>query len=294
MTATMISLLSSPHFQRAPKPVRAKPRLEGPLEKWRYLLPEIDFLIHATEDHIVFLDGEIDVDWVTTEEYDERGHRDESKFHLILNRVATLETTPCAELPSEMKAQFKRLVAEGLDRGLSHDYDGAQSILNTAADYILARSQETSRCWYLSASAMMTIPFFVVGCLFWIWRDHIELSIGDGPFWLAMSAIAGAAGALLSVIGRTGKLHFGSSSGKLLHYLEGASRIWAGAFSGLFVGLAVRADLVLAALTRTGKAPAIMILAAMASGAGERLANSIIADLDKPKGHGNDEATGSM
>ena len=270
-------------FHRAPRPPRSKPRLDGPLKKWQHVLPELEVLIHATEDFIVFLDTELDVDWETTPEYDAKGHRDNAQFNRVRNHVALLETTPCAELPLGMKEQFKRLVAEGLDRGLEHDYAAAQGILNTASEYILKRSQETSRCWYLTASTMMTLPFIIVGVIFWTTRIPLIDRIGQGPFWLTIAAIAGALGALLSVIGRTGKLQFDCSSGRLLHYLEGASRIWAGALSGLFVGLAVRADLLLTALTRAGRVPAIMILAAMASGAGERLASSIIADLGSTK-----------
>jgi hypothetical protein len=129
----------------------------------------------------------------------------------------------------------------------------------------------------------MTTPFVTLGVVFWIARNFLFGVIGDDAFWLAMATVAGALGSLLSVIGRTGKLQFDCSSGRRMHYLEGASRIWAGALSGLFVGLAVRSDLILTALTRGGKVPAIMILAAMASGAGERLANSIIADLGSAK-----------
>jgi len=256
------------------------------------VLPDLEYLVHATSNYIVFLDLELDVDWETTPEYDKKGHKDETLFNQVRNQVALLESTPCAEIPRHMKEHFKRLVGEGMDRALAHDYPGAQSILHVASEYISERSHETSRCWYLTASTAMTAPFIIAGIVFWIWRAPLIALIGENPFWLALATIAGAVGALLSVIGRTGKLQFDCSSGRWLHYLEGASRVWAGALSGLFVGLAVRSDLILTALTHGGKVPAIMILAAMASGAGERLANSIIADLGSVKSetlkHGTD------
>jgi hypothetical protein len=58
--------------------------------------------------------------------------------------------------------------------------------------------------------------------------------------WLSVAAAAGSCGALLSVIWRSGQLKFDSSAGEILHYLEGASRILAGALSGVLVALAVK------------------------------------------------------
>jgi hypothetical protein len=103
--------------------------------------------------------------------------------------------------------------------------------------------------------------------------------LGDGAFWLLLSSVGGAIGALLSVIQRTGKFTFDCSAGRALHCLEATSRIWAGAISGVLAGLAVRSEVILAVLAHGGRAPAIMMLAAFAAGAGERLATSIIAEV---------------
>jgi hypothetical protein len=103
--------------------------------------------------------------------------------------------------------------------------------------------------------------------------------LGIGMLWLMLSAVAGAMGALLSVIARTGKLQFDCSSGRMLHYLEGASRIWAGALSGIVVALAIRTEMFLAPLARGEKLYAVMMIAAFAAGAVERLATSIISSV---------------
>jgi hypothetical protein len=150
-------------------------------------------------------------------------------------------------------------------------------MLKAAGTYLQARSQETSRFWYFTASFAMTAPFIVVGVAFWLWRGALTRALGPGLFWLVSSATAGSLGALLSVIGRTGKLTLDCSAGRALHYLEGASRIWAGALSGSIVALAVRTEVILAPLSRGEKTPAVMMLAALARGAGERLATSIIS-----------------
>jgi len=249
-------------------------------EKWKHVENEIAYLIIANDRYIVFIDKDTDVDWSLRDDHADASERyDRPEFNTALNRVAALETTPCDEIAPKMKLQFKRLLGEGVARALDQDFKGANEILNSAELYIQARSQETSRYWYLSASAAMTLPFVGVGIALWIARGWLQAELGETAFWVMLSACTGALGALLSVIGRTGKQHFDCSAGKRLHYLEAASRIWAGTISGILVSLAVHAQIFLTALTHNGNMPAIMMLAALASGLSERLATSIIADL---------------
>jgi hypothetical protein len=286
----------------------AKPQFEKSLAKWKGLEPEIEYLIIATEDYIVFLDKDLDVDWQTTDETDRqqlsaaednakelsrsddpkseapesdkyKDPTDKPEFNGALNRVAELETTPSDQIARTMKMHFKRLIGEGLSRALAGDYKGADEIFDAASSYILARSQETSRYWYLSASALATLLFVVIGLFLWIARTSVQAALRMTFFWLVLSGCAGALGALVSVIGRTGKQQFDSSAGRCLHYLEASSRICAGAISGILVGLAVRAGLLLTAVVHNGNLAPVVILAALASGASERFATSIIADL---------------
>lgn len=196
-----------------------------------------------------------------------------------MNDAALLESTPCQGLGLDTRLHFKRLVGEAIARSFKHDYSAARRMLDAARDYIVARSQKTSRLWYLSAAFVMTAPLIVAGLALWLWRDAIERTLGAGFLWTALSAVAGGMGALLSVIARTGKLKFDCSSGRQLHYLEGASRVWAGALSGIIVALAIRTEMFLALLARGDKTHAVMIVAALAAGAVERLATSIISTV---------------
>jgi hypothetical protein len=240
---------------------------------------KVKHLVLSSDRFIVFLDDALDVDWATSKKYDDKGHKDLHEHNVVINEAALLEATPCEGISVAIKTHFKRLIGEAIARSLDDDYIGASQMLRSAEGYILARSQETSRWWYLSASALMTIPFVAAGCIFWWDRSSLIQVLGEGPFWLFLCAVAGSIGALLSVIGRTGKQTFDCSAGRKLHYLEGASRIWAGAISGILVGLAVRSELVLAVLTHGERMPAVMTLAAIAAGSGERLATSIISDI---------------
>lgn len=220
-------------------------------EKWSHV--KYKYLVYATENFIVFIDDDMDRDWETSPEYDAAGHEDDHKRNSIRNDAAMLEATPCDGLREDMRLQFKCLIGEAIARSLDRDYTSAASMLKAAGTYLQARSQETSRFWYLTASFAMTAPFIVVGVAFWLWRGALTRALDPGLFWLVLSATAGSLGALRSVIGRTGRLTYDCSAGRALHYLEGASRIWAGALSGSIVALAVRTEVILAPLSRGEK-----------------------------------------
>jgi hypothetical protein len=240
-------------------------------------------LVLATAHFIVFIDTDLILDWMTTREYDEAGPKNLRLHNSILNDAALLESTPCDGLGHDIKLHFKRLLGEAVARSLEHDYASAKTMLGAAGRYIRDRGEETSRYWYLLASSLMTAPFILAGCIIWLNRERFSNWFGVTGMWLSLACVAGATGALLSVIGRSGKLKFDCSAGRRLHNLEGASRIWAGAMSGLLVALAVRYGIILAPLGQPGDKIGIMIIAGFAAGAGERLATSIISKFDSTR-----------
>jgi hypothetical protein len=254
------------------------------------------FDINVTDEYIVFVDKESDLDWETTEEYDaehtERPPFDLAKCNEILNQAALLEATPCDGFSPPVKNQFKRLIGEGVACNLEHDYIGAQSALVSATQYLRARSEETSRFWYLSACFGMTIPLLVLGLALWVGRETAAEVLRPMGLWLILAAIAGGSGALLSVILRSGKLHFDSCAGKYLHYLEGGSRIWAGMLSGGLVVLAMKSDIILPVLANAPHGNAVTLMAGFAAGASERLAGSIISKFESSEANAGSSATG--
>lgn len=261
---------------------REFPKLNGKLaEIWKDL--PIHYLVHANDLFIVFLDEELVVDWATN---DQHKISDQKQHNEIMNLAAIMETTPCEGLSYSMRLHFKRLIGEVLDRILSNDYQGAKSMLKGAERYIAERSKETSRHWYLLASFLGALPFICIGILLWTRRAAFLPFLTPPVFWLAMASIAGALGALLSVITRAGKQNLDSSAGRPLHFLEGASRIVAGAISALMVATALRAGLVFSSLLSSRNTVAVMITVAFVSGMTERLASHLVSDLGaKPNGN---------
>lgn len=104
--------------------------------------------------------------------------------------------------------------------------------------------------------------------------------MGTAALDMVMYAATGSMGAVLSVIVRSGKLHFDSSSGRPLHVLEASSRIGAGAISAVLAVLAVKSGLVLSALVNTTNLPYVLLLAAAGAGSAERYATSIISRFE--------------
>jgi hypothetical protein len=233
---------------------------------------------------IVFIDHELDVDWDTTDELDrsfeEKGGDSKAQHYKVFAQAAVVETMPSDGLNDEMKLRFKRLIGEAIVSCLDLQYENALSTLGFAREYLRDRTQETSRFWYLSSSMMWAVPFGLIAAGFWIERSALTAALGDQVFWLIIASCAGAIGALLSVMGRAGRLAFDSASGFPLHCLEALSRISVGALAGGLVDLAIKSKVFLSLLSADSQTHVIMIIAAFVAGAGERFAPSIIAEFD--------------
>ena len=81
-------------------------------EEWSQI--KYKYLVHATENFIVFIDDDMDLHWEASPEYDAAGHEDDHKRNSIRNDAAMLEATPCDGLREDMRFQFKRLIGEAI------------------------------------------------------------------------------------------------------------------------------------------------------------------------------------
>jgi hypothetical protein len=244
----------------------------NPYDYWRGKIKDFDSIhvIRFGEAYIVWLDKDYEVRWLIDYQSDKHGPADKKQFDAVYADTAVLIGAPSHGLSKEAKRHFRILIGLAIWFNLEADYDTAQKMLREARAYIRIRSEEISRRWYLQASAVMTAIMFAPGVLIWIWREPIMLALTANFVWLCLAAAAGSCGALLS----------DSSAGRSLHYLEGISRIWAGALSGVLVTLALKSGFILAPLTRGENSMTIIMLAAFAAGAGERLATSIISTFE--------------
>lgn len=254
-------------------------------DQWEHV--ERTHLIRSAENYIVVLDLQSRLDWETLPSLDkeikEYPTEKSEKHHDIISQIALDESRPCEGFTTEVLHHYRRLLGEALAMCLAQQHLAAEKLLKGAQEYFVARNAEISRDWYLRATARATGIFVVLGICLWMAREFATVSLGDTAFWLALSASAGAVGALFSVIVRSGELHFDASAGKKLHNLEGYSRVVAGAIAATMAVMAVRSNIILGALTIGGDVKLISMLAALVFGTSERYVTSIISRFDESR-----------
>lgn len=240
----------------------------------------VGHLIMSTNEFIVFLDKDYDLDWETI---DKHTHKDENKNNEVLNEAALVESTPAAHLDKEIRLKFKRLIGEGIARSLQGDYNNALKIVRRAQEFVNDRNNEKSRYWFLKATGISTFLVSAVGAIAWCLRSLMIQVLGDFVFYLLLASAAGSMGAFLSVTMRMGKSQLNCAAGEKLHYLEGSFRVAAGMVSAALVALAVKTGIIVPLFSKLHATHAAMVLAGFAAGASERLAPSIISGIDGSK-----------
>jgi len=212
---------------------------------WAGMRGKTKLLIQENERFAVIVDVDDRVYWAASDQYDsEGGHADTQAWNDFLNRSAIVGITPCGHLDDSTRLDFKRLVAEATARAIDNDFAGVERMPVDAEKFVNNRNQEISRCWYLSASGSIAAIVVAGGLCLWLLRQSIISITGHIVFFAVISAVAGALGALISIILRMGRSHLDCSSGKKLHYLEASSRIVAGCMSGVAMFLAIKAGVV--------------------------------------------------
>ncbi|MGV7211742.1 hypothetical protein [Bradyrhizobium sp. UFLA05-112] len=244
--------------------------------RWDKLGLPILAMIYWTDEYVVYIDENSDIDFRMNGEV---APEKVAEFNRILNEASSLEISVSDEFPQHTKLQCKQFIGEAIACCLDQDFVNAARMLASARVFVEGRSRELSRMWYVAGCCLIAGPLLLAGLAVWFFRNTVILSVGQAAFWLILCAGAGALGALLSVISRGGTLRFDASSGKALHYFEGASRVVAGSISGVVVGIAVKSGLILTPLFQGNKAGFILLLSAIAAGAAERFATSIISDV---------------
>ncbi|MEE7626932.1 hypothetical protein V3O24_12230 [Methylobacter sp. Wu8] len=250
-------------------------------KKWGKL--NLKLLVIDTEHYIVFIDNEEYLDWITSKEYDSKGHKDNSKHNEVMNMVALLECKPIDHFDKKTKLDFKRLLGEAIARSLSHDYPKAEHILQHTESYIKDRGKELSRRWYLDTAGKTTAVCLLIGVYAWIFREYSIGVFGIKAFYFGLSMVAGALGALLSIIFRMGKENLDCLAGREIHEIESMYRIIAGMLSAFLGSLLVRTDLFLPVFSKANNIEMAVVLVGFIAGMSERFAPSISTKIENGK-----------
>jgi hypothetical protein len=231
-----------------------------------------------TEEFIVWIDKDIDIDWVTNDYKKTRKSFEEQ--NQVLNDVARLECIPSDHHKENIRINYKRMLGEAIARSLEADDESAMKMLVKAEEYIKERNNEKSRYWYLTASGFTALIITFLGFVCWCMRMSIMNILGVTSFFLFLASSAGALGALFSIVQRLGKSNMNSAAGKSLHYLEGSFKIIAGCISALLIALAVDLGLFLPIFSKVDNTHLAMVLSGIIAGASERLAPSLISKAE--------------
>jgi len=245
---------------------------EGDIEP--FYNKEIASLIASDYDYIVFLDKQSFVWWDLNDDVVV------NKYGDALTRVAVLESIQIGD-KSNIET-FRRLVAEGVARLCEQNPTAASRSFDKAEEWIRARNRERARVWYLTAALLMALPLSFVMVAMIMWKDTLQgwsMWLRPSVFDVVVGACAGAIGAFLSVIRRSGNTELDISAGRKLHYVEGAVRILIGTIGAALFAVGIKANLVLG-FVKPESAFSTLLVFCMVAGVSEMLVPNFIEQVE--------------
>lgn len=260
------------NIQRDAVRIAQREELNVILEEFKDIKPDnVTLLIrHSSDNYIVFIDGDSEVDYETTDAYDE-AHPSHDEAHpshevrlsTIYNRIEDLEHRPAVQhLSAKNQKALVRLLGNALAAELDMAQPEADKTIQMAEQFLKQRTIEISRRWLL----LSAFGAAAISLALWHW-----LMPKDFLFF-------GCLGAFFSILCKTGKLDYDCEAGMFLNILEVISRFFAAMISAYLAGKLFEADLLFTAL-REIKTVSVLPLIYFAAGFSERLIPSIVTTL---------------
>jgi hypothetical protein len=255
----------------------SKKRPNNSYRQWDHL--PIEFPIHETQDYIVFLDPKLEVDWETSDKYDNE-KREPEGFTEIMRRYSELESSISDGTSRGNRKQAERLIALGIDAGLKGDVAAAHRCMSAAAEFIELRNKEIGKRLYVWGAVRATVVFVLVGAIAWACRRYVEPLLGELPFSLVLYGAGGSIGALFFVLRGVGLALPDPQADKDLHVTEATWRIVLGVLGAVVVCLAARTGLLLGPVMTLPQAKYFLMLVAIVAGRSETLAPDLMLKLE--------------
>jgi hypothetical protein len=186
-------------------------------------------VIRVAKDYIVYIDKNNNIDWETSETYDGfKLTEGNAVYEKALSQCSIVEFKPIDGLSEVSIISFKIIVGESVVNCLEKNYIGSAELLTEAEKFRIDRVVEKSREWYLSytviLSTILILAALAINRSNAIGSEEILQKIDIGAWAIA--------GACLSIILRSGRLHNASYAGKRLHFIESGCRLIGGCISG--------------------------------------------------------------
>ncbi len=236
-------------------------------------------VIRITNDYIVHIDKQQNIDWETTEAYDSTKNEEEKiASEKALSHCLIAERKPTGGLNKEAILSFKTIVGEAIVNCLEKNYEGTYEILKLADEFRVDRVIEKSREWHLLFTTSITATIIIIVLLINaknipVW-DELLPYINIGAWAIG--------GTCLSIILRSGNLTNASYAGQQLHFIESGCRLVGGFITGQIVYLGIKSGLLFSSLVGNSNSQYMICLLALLAGASERFAPSIITKIDEP------------
>ena len=242
-------------------------------------------LIMATEEFVVYVDTEQDVQWQTVEPYEKPKHRGE-----VLSRATILEAQSKFITDTKTLRAVRRIIAEAIAQCLDRQSkEDSLRLLREAEQQISARNKEVAWQWYFKAAYLVAGLAIAVFILIWALRVPLIDYFGRNAIGVVLGALCGPLGSLLSATSRANRLVLDANAGQRIHTFEGLSRIGVGMVGALFVALATKGGLIMGGMHFAGSSLSLMLALCVAAGASERLVPSLVTSFEKaalaPHGH---------
>lgn len=253
------------NIQRDAVRIAQRKELNVILEEFEDIEPDNATLLirYSSDNYIVFIDGDSEVDFKTTDAYDEAHHSHEVRLSTIYSRIEDLEHRPAVQyLSAKNQKALVRLLGNALAAELDMAQSEADKTIQMAEQFLKQRTIEISRRWLL----LSAFGAAAISLTLWHW-----LVPKDFLFF-------GCLGAFFSILCKTGKLDYDCEAGVFLNILEVISRFFAAMISAYLAGKLFEADLLFTVL-REIKTVSVLPLIYFAAGFSERLIPSIVTTL---------------
>lgn len=236
---------------------------------------EVKFLILQTEQFVVYVDANLEIQWYSKDMPTDKG------FGIVLNRVAYLESSARFITDDNSRLSIKRQIAEGIARYLEYSsHELSKEIHDLVESQIKEMNIKTSWGWYFDAAYLITLACLVLWGLMWIGRDDVMPYLGKVGFEVILGGLIGAVGAIISIVSRGNKINLDANAGKAIHTTEGTARIVVGIAGATLVTLAYKGGILFSGVTFLGSPFAVLLTLAIIAGASERLVPNLIAKVE--------------
>jgi hypothetical protein len=251
---------------------------DAELNKW------VRKIIFQTETLAVYVDWNYEVQFLIDDEIDAH------EFGKVQTEVTYLELeSSFLSRDKDPLLHVRSLLGEAYARVMqTQNASHAAPALGYARSILVQKNSDVSYRWYFGAAAWMCGLLAIAGGLFWFFRrlPVMVAHFGGVPYELVICAVAGAIGALLSIVTRANNLTLNARAGKRAHTLEARGRILTGMFSASFLVMAIKAKLILATLAVGDGHRVTLILLASLAGFSERVIPSLVRRFeDAVKSH---------